>query len=312
MAYTLAEAAKLKNTELARGVIRTFVQVSPILDRIPFKPIQGGAYKYNSEATLPGVEFRAVNAAYAESTGTVNPTTESLTILGGDADVDTFLVATQDANVADLRSEATIGKVKALSYKFQDAFINGDTAVDANSFDGIKKRLTGAQVIDAATNGLPIVGADDNARQAFFDKLDELLAAVPNADALYMNTAVRARILSAMRRLNIATTPVGIKQEATYNGVPLIDIGNKADGSLIIPQTETQGSSGIGSSIYAVHYGRDETDQAVTGLVNGGIRVADLGEIQAKPVYRTRIEFYPGIALFGGRAAGRLRGVLAS
>jgi hypothetical protein len=314
MAYTLAEAAKLSRNPLQRGVIETFVQTSPVLDRMPLKPIDGNAYGYNEELTLPGVEFRAINAAYAESTGTVNPKSESLVALGGDADVDTFLVQTQAGNTASLRQEATTGKVKAASYKFQDAFVNGDVAVDANSFDGLKKRLTGGQVVSAATNGLPVVGADDAARHAFLDKLDELLAAVPGATDMYMNAAVLSKYKSSARRLTIYDQTIDTfgRQVVTYNGVRMHDIGSKADGTLIIPQTETQGSSSLASSIYAVKFGGSETDQAVTGLTNGGIQVKDLGEIDAKPVFRTRIEFFCGLAVFGGKAAGRLSGVLAS
>ncbi len=312
MALTLTESAKLSETNLQRGVVETFVQESPVLDRLPLLPIQGNAYAYNEEATLPGVEFRAVNAAYAESTGTVNQKTESLVILGGDADVDTFIVQTR-GNLNDQRAIQTRAKVKAASYKFQDAFINGDVAVDANSFDGLKKRLTGAQIIYAATNGLPVLGSDSNARQTFLDKLDELIAAVRGGpDALYMNTAVRSKILSAMRRENQYVERVGVRQDPSYQGIPLIDIGTKADGTLIIPQTETQGSSSVASSIYAVKYGRGEADQAVTGLTNGGVQVKDLGELQSKPVFRTRIEFFCGLGVFGGQAAARLQGVLNS
>jgi hypothetical protein len=61
-----------------------------------------------------------------------------------------------------------------------------------------------------------------------------------------------------------------------------------------------------------VKFGNDEGDQAVTGLTNGGVQVTDLGELETKPAYRTRIEFYCGLATFGGRAAARLRGVLAA
>ena len=50
----------------------------------------------------------------------------------------------------------------------------------------------------------------------------------------------------------------------------------------------------------------------VTGLTNGGVQVKDLGEIDAKPVFRTRIEFFCGLGVFSGRAAARLTGVLAS
>ena len=67
MAVTLAESALLSQSDLQRGVVETFVQQSVVLDRIPLMDIQGNAYAYNEEAALPGVEFRAVNAAYAES-----------------------------------------------------------------------------------------------------------------------------------------------------------------------------------------------------------------------------------------------------
>lgn len=311
MAQTLAQAALLSENDLQRGVVETFVQESSVLDRIPLMPIQGNAFAYNKELALPGIEFRAVNAAYTESTGTVVQATESLVILGGDADVDRFIVQTR-GNLNDQRAIQTRMKVKSLSYKYQDTFINGDTAVDANSFDGLKKRLTGTQLITAGANGLAVLGADDAARQSFFDKLDELLAAVVGgADVLYMNASIRSKILSNMRRLNIQTTPVGVKQEASYNGIPLVDIGNKADGTAIIPQTETMGSSSVASSIYAVNFTDSENSPGVAGLSNGGVDVRDLGEIDDKPVFRTRIEFYCGMASFGNGAA-RLQGVLNS
>ncbi|MCT9092348.1 hypothetical protein N4G70_26250 [Streptomyces sp. ASQP_92] len=53
-------------------------------------------------------------------------------------------------------------------------------------------------------------------------------------------------------------------------------------------------------------------DAGVTGLTNGGVQTADPGEAHDKPVYRTRIDFYCGLALFGGKAAARLTNVLAS
>ena len=312
MALTLAESAKYSQNDLQRGVVETFAIEANVLDRLPLLPINGNAYAYNEELTLPGIEFRAVNSAYAESTGTINPKTESLVILGGDADVDTFLVKTR-GNLNDLRAAATRGKVKAANFKFQDAFINGDTAVDANSFDGLKKRLTGGQVIAAATNGLPVLGADDNARQAFLDQLDALLALVPNADALYMNSSILAKIKGSARRLTILDQGVDQfgRKISNYAGIALIDIGMTAAGVNIIPQTETQGTAvGTSTSIYAVRFGRDESDRAVTGLTNGGVDVRDLGEQDAKPVFRTRIEFFCGLGVFGPKAAARLTGVL--
>ncbi|MFE3409454.1 major capsid protein [Streptomyces mirabilis] len=318
MALTLAEAAKLSQDDLQRGVLETFVQSSPVLDRIPFLTIQGNAYAYNEEATLPGVEFRAVNGGYSESTGTVNPKSEKLVILGGDADVDRFIVQTR-GNLNDQRAVQTRMKVKAASYFFQDKFINGDSTVDVNGFDGLKKRLTGAQVIAAGTNGLPILGNGTSDPQAFFDKLDELVAAVPGLNgsngALYTNRNVIAKVRSAGRRIggvDMVKEDLTGKRIVTWNGVALLDMGQTSAGADIITQTETQGTSNLATSVYAVRFGSAEGDQAVTGLTNGGVQVRDLGELDTKPVYRTRLEFYTGLALFGGKAAARLTGVLNS
>ncbi len=314
MALTLAQAALLSENDLQRGVLETFVQESSVLDRIPLMPIEGNAYAYNKEATLPGVAFRSVNEAYVESTGTVVQATESLSILGGDADVDRFIVKTR-GNLNDQRATQLAMKVKAASYKFQDHFINGDVAVDTKGFDGLKKRLTGTQVLDAATNGLgPVAGGHD-----FFDAMDALLAAVPGINgangAIYANSSAIAKIKSSARRLGgveMIRETLTQKMVATYNGIPLLDIGQTAAGVNIIPQTETQGASSAASSIYAVKFGEDEGDQAVTGLTNGGVDIYDLGEISEKPVYRHRLEFYCGLATFGGKSAARLRGVLAA
>ncbi|MCX4687232.1 phage major capsid protein [Kitasatospora purpeofusca] len=313
MALSLAEAAKLSTTDLQRGVIETFVQESPILDRLPLMTIEGNAYAYNSEATLPGVEFRAVNAAYSESTGTVNTKTESLVILGGDADVDTFIAKTR-GNLNDQRAIQEQLKVKASAYKFQDAFFNGDTATDPQGFDGLRKRLVGNQVLSAGTNGLgPIAGGHD-----FFDALDALIAQVPGLSsgngALYANRKIIAKIASSARRLGgyeMVQEALTGKRVATYQGIPLLDPGQTAAGVDILPTTETQGTATDASSIYAVKFGRSEGDKAVTGLTNGGVTVRDLGELDSKPAFRTRIEFFCGVALFGGQAAARLNGVLA-
>jgi hypothetical protein len=317
MAVTLAQAALLSQNDLQRGVIEEFVQQSPVLDRLPLLNIEGNAYAYNKEATLPGVAFRAVNEAYVESTGTVNQATESLVILGGDADVDRFIVQTR-GNLIDQRAVQTRLKVKAASYKYQDTFFNGDVAVDPKSFDGLKKRLTGSQVIAAGTNGAPVLGNGGTDTQAFFDALDGLIAAVPGIGpgngAIYANSSIIGKIRSAGRRIggvDVVNEDFGGRRVITWQGIPVLDPGANLAGTNVLAQTETQGTaSGTTSSIYAVKFGQDETDGGVTGLTNGGIMVDDLGLLQAQPVYRTRIEFYCGLAVFGGRAAARLTGVL--
>lgn len=317
MSVTLAQAALLSQNSLQRGVIETFVQASPVLDRIPLLNIEGNAYAYNTEGTLPGVAFRSVNEDYVESTGAVNQATESLVIMGGDADVDRFIVQTR-GNLNDQRAVQTAMKVKAASYLYQDTFFNGDVTVNTKAFDGLKKRLTGSQVFAAGTNGIPVVGNGGSDAQAFFDALDALVAAVPGLDgtngAIYANSKILSKIRSAGRRLGGVDT---VREDMTgkrvlqWNGIPVLDPGQNLAGADILPQTETQGTAaGTASSVYAVKFGQDESEAGVTGLTNGGVMVDDLGFLQKSPVYRTRIEFYCGLAVFGGKAAARLTGVL--
>lgn len=319
MAVTLAQAAVLSSNDLQRGVLEMFVQESPVLDRLPLLTINGNAYAYNAEATLPGVAFRSVNEAYTESTGTFVQATESLVILGGDADVDRFLVQTR-GNLADQRAEQTALKVKAASYKFQDHFFNGDVSVDTKGFDGLKKRLTGNQVFAAGTNGIPVLGNGGTDSHTFLDQLDNLLSRVPGINAgngaIYANAGIQAKVRASGRRVggtDMVTEDMTGKRVLTWNGIPILDPGDNLAGTAILPQTETQGTAtGTTTSIYAVKFGQNENDRGVTGLTNGGVMVDDLGLLQSQPVYRTRIEFYCGLATFGGKAAARMTGILNS
>ncbi|MFJ1935965.1 major capsid protein [Kitasatospora sp. NPDC088160] len=198
MALTLAESAKLSTEDLQRGVIETFVQESPILDRLPLISTEGTAYRYNEEFELPGVSFRAVNEAYPESVGAVSSRIETLAILGGDSDVDKFLVQTR-GNINDQRAIQETLKIKAASLHFSDQFFNGDTAVNPKGLDGLRKRLIGRQVLDAKGAG-PVANGYD-----FFDALDALTGKVRGISgqngALYMNAAILAKIRSGFRRL---------------------------------------------------------------------------------------------------------------
>jgi hypothetical protein len=315
MALTLAQSAVVSPNKLAQGVMETFVLNSPFLARLNFETIDGAAYAYNSEAALSGAEFRAVNAGYTESTGTFVQSTESLVILGGDADVDRFIQQTRSNLIEQVAAQARM-KAKSVAFKFNDAFINGDTAVDANSFNGLKKRLTGTQLITAGTNGIPVVGNGGTDIQTFFDVLDAAIAAVAGADLIIANDAIVAKFRSAARRLTAGS--IGFNQNAigqvtmTYNGIPVVSAGLKADGTDIIPQTETQGTSNIASSMYLVHFSDALEDQGVCGLTNGGVQVDPPRQLETKPVLRTRIEWYNGVALFGAKPAARIRGILAS
>lgn len=315
MAMTLADAQGVAPDPRLPGVLRV-LNTSNVLNRTPFENVEGGAFSYNQEATLPAAAFRAVNAGYTESTGTHTTATENLVILGGEYVVDRYLERTRSGGIGSLIAEQRDMKARSVAAKWSDAFFNGDTAVDANSFNGLKKRLTGGQVLSSGTDGAAI-NTDATTRSAFFNRLDELLALVPGANAIYANRQVLAQIRIAFRNATINNmtedTLTGRPVEVpTWQGVPILDAGNKADQTQIIPQTETQGLSNVASSIYAVRYTDNLGEQGVVGLTNGGLQVDPPVQLETKPSYMGRIEFYTGLALLGPAPAARLTGVLAS
>lgn len=301
MAVTLTQAQALSTNMLQRGVIQTFIDESPVLDRLPFMEIEGNAYQYTQEQSLPGIAFRAVNAGYTESTGAVVNATVGLKIFGGDADVDRFIARTL-GNLNDQRAVQTRLKAKAAAMFFTLNFFEGDSTTP-EQFDGLRKMLTGNQVVVAGANGATLT----------LSMVDSLIAAVPGGpDVIYAPSQAISKI-NALVLATGATVPVERDQYGKlvrmYAGIPIVDPGFAADGTTqILAYDETQGASAVTTSLYAVKFGEQEF---VSGLTNGGIDVYDLGELETKPAYRTRIEAYMAIGIFNGKAAARLKGVLA-
>lgn len=298
MALTLMEAAKLNPGDVVKNaIIELYAGSSDILLNLPFESIAGNAMKYNREATLPGVGFRGVNESYTPSTGVLNPLTEALVIAGGDLDVDKFIVDTMGANQ---RSVHEAMKVRALSLAWTAKFIKGDTASDAREFDGLQTRITGNQKIAAGTTG--------NGTALSLFVLDEAIDQTLEPTHLIMNKKMARRFTQAARsstvggNINFTTNEFG-KRIMEYNGLPILTIDLDNAGTQIITNTEacTSGTA-TGTSIYVVSM----KEGMLHGIQNGGIDVRDLGELQTQPIYRTRVEWYNGIAIQNGRAATRL------
>ncbi len=103
MALTLAEGAKFSNDVLLEGVIETVINDSPVLQRLPFIEIVGNGLTYNRENVAATAAFFAVGDTWTEDTPTFTQVMTTLSILGGDADVDNYLARTRN-NVQDLEA----------------------------------------------------------------------------------------------------------------------------------------------------------------------------------------------------------------
>lgn len=278
---TLTEASKLIQNPLQRGVVETFARTSPVLERLPFMDVNGNAYSYNVEQTLPGIAFRDYNASYTESTGVVNPHTEKLYIMGGISSVDRALVKTQ-GSLNNIRAIHDNMKAKAAALTFTAKFFNGDNTTAATEFDGLKERLTGSQA-------LTYTGA------MTLEKVDELIdGVIGGPTALFMSKATRRTVNALRRAAGQATEVVSDsfgRQIDAYAGIPIGVIEEDKDGAAILADGE----------IYAIRMGVQEY---VSGLQAGGMEVIDLGLNRTQ--YETLIEWICGIAVFHPKAAARL------
>lgn len=302
MALTLVEAAKLHSGDVVRqAVIELYAGSSEVLMNLPFENIDGNALKYNREEALPGVGFRGVNEGYTESTGILNPITEALVIAGGDLDVDKFIVDTMGM---DQRTTQEAMKIRALALAWTKKFIKGDSSTAPREFDGLQNRITGAQKIaNGNTSGGDVLS---------LAKLDELIDQTLNPTALLMNKTMRRRLTQAARNYTIGGFITMTQDEFgrtvyRYNDLPIMTVDLDEAGNAILPFTEANpgGSTPASTSIYCLSMG----DGMLMGLQNGTIDARDIGELESKPAYRTRVEWYSGIACFNGRCASRLHGI---
>ena len=298
---TLHEAAKQFDTDLKRqAVIEMFAGSTELNAVLPFMDLPGGSYSYQQEAKLPNIGFRGINEGYTASVGVINPMTESLKIAGGDLDVDKALIKMHGAGVRSTQEEM---KVKAFGQTITDAFINGD-ATDGVSFDGLRRRVTGYQLLaaneDAPTASNPLSLAT----------LDEAIDRVQGPTHLIMDGRMR-NLLSRAAKADIGGDLEWSKDDfgrrvSFYNDLPIIITGDNAEGQRIMDFNEVgvDGFAGTGS-IYVVSLGEGK----IKMLQNGVMEVTDLGEVDDKPVLRTRVEWLVGMAIEHGKAVSRIHSI---
>ncbi len=305
MATTLTESAKLSNDILLQGVIETIVKESPILQFMPFTEIVGNALTYNREKTLPTAEWHAPNDDWVTSPAiTFDQLTATLKILGQNADVDNYIKATR-SNIQDIEAAIIELTAKAVRHEFEQRFLYGNSALDANQMDGIIKLIsTGVasdQVIAGHADGITLT-------LAHVDQLiDAVLGGPP--DMLLMSKRSR-RKLNALARaagsnLEVGTGKLG-EFVQLYNGIPIGINDWILNTHFVAVSVETAYTGGVCSTIYALKFG----EGALCGITGpGGLQVEPIGAMETKDAARTRIKWYVGIADFSKVKRAALIGV---
>lgn len=320
MAGTLADLAITSSDPYERGVVERFKLTSDFIRLCPQKTIKGTTYKYRVEEVAPGISWRDVNVGYPESTGVIAPRIESTMIVGGDVFLDIALLRNQrtGGDAVDLKAEQYDMKARSLAREMERAYFEGDDQVSPSEMPGLRRRLAGAQVIQAGSG----VGA-----ALTLGMIDQLL------DALDMSIGQAHLFMSKKNRRTMTTLTYSgtgsVRINYTsgddtgqvierYGGVPIHVVEDGWDATTLLGQDEDPGN-GIAtcSSIYALIF---DENMGVCGLISGGdgdplVSVREVGETTASgpnnpPGILGRIECYPGMMIKSPRSAARLRNIL--
>lgn len=278
MATSLAEGKLNSQTDLNVAVIDEFRKESAILDTLIFddavNPAGGGAtltYGYRRLITQPTAAFRAINSEYTPAEVTTQHYTTELKPLGGSFQVDR-VVAKIGPAASSAVSLNLAQKIKATATKFQDAVINGDTAVEANGFDGLDKALTGSTTEFRAASVTDWSDLDTNQATKFtaLDALDEFLALLDGTPTIVVgNQKALARMRAIVRRTSqYVREPIEglVGQDGrpiyreSYGGILFADAGNQAGANTAIVPVETR-TVGVSTTnltdLYAYRVGID-------------------------------------------------------
>lgn len=175
--------------------------------------------------------------------------------------------------------------------------VKGDVSTTPKGFDGLQVRCIGSQKVanGTANKALSLI------------KLDELIDEVEDPTHLLMNKTMRRRLTVAARTTSVGgyiTYDVDAfgRKVTKYNDLPIMIADKDNTNADIMPFEEVGLTTAECTSIYCLSF----AENGVIGLQNTDMDVRDLGELQTKPVYRTRVEWYVTMSILRPRAAGRL------
>lgn len=299
MPVTLAQAQVNTQTDIDFAVIDNLRRYSWLLDQVVFddtvSPGTGGGtltYGYVRLTAARSAQFRALNSEYTPSIATRASYNVQLKPLGGAFTVDRVLARLGSAASNEISFQMQ-QLLTATRTKFQDELINGDTAVDANGYDGLDKILVGSPtefvpLTEGETSGILdwSRGTIDTQAEAMaqLDIVDDWLSRIvpshvgggdqgmagalpPGVKAILGNTRSITRMRALARWAGIYTqTKDDLGRVIEYYGPwALQDLGDNAMGTAPIIPNETRthgGSAGSGTSanltdLYAASFGLD-------------------------------------------------------
>jgi hypothetical protein len=329
MALTLNELYKQSRDPLQQGIIANLLRKSDLIGLLPFQntsALRVTSTRWQADQ-LPSVAHRRIGASYTESTGKTEQVSETLFILGGEIKIDRVLLMDKSV-IEDPITTQTKQKTTAMAYEFNNVAINGDHATDADTPEGMKKRvsnLPSRMSIDLASGGDALkVLASTTTENTFIDALHKAVKYVGHRSvagssggpsdlgvtAFIMNESTWLGVGQALRRVGLLNTASDQWERSfeTFKGARLVDCGLKVDQSTeIILNTEDPGDGGDDAS--SIYVARFNADDAFRGLQLNNLAPYEVtGEMETAPQMLRRIDWVYGFQQVGQYSLARIKG----
>lgn len=320
-AYTLADFESRAESNLVKGVIKTWRTQAPVMERLSWKQNSGLDLKMLRTKTLPTEAWVKIGETLPAMKGVTEPYTERVYKMGGKIDVPReYTIAN---SVVDERANQEEMALTAMAGGFNYAFIKGDPTSDPDSIVGLWYRLKNLLSSDQTVAGGGYDISPDTAQSdwqfGILDKIDALRDQCEgnDCDALIMDITTKQRLEAAFRKsglLSQTVDQVGNRFMTYGSGGPLIiPMGWKNDQSTkIIGHVESDDGNtltgGDATTIYAVKF----SEPYLAGFYLNDIRAEDKGELEDGVNFRTVVDWTCGLYQVHPRAIARLVGIVAA
>lgn len=306
MALTLTEGNKYSTTSLQGYVIDRLAKLDPVLEVLPFEDLMGNSLTYDTIVTRSGAAFYAVGDTWVESTPSMSQNTVTLKILGGDADIDNFLLATR-SNQLDLKGTVLDDKIRAVREEFMETFYYGSATTDTKEFNGLHK------LISSTTYNTVHAGATAGTDLSI-KKVQQVIDLITGYTPTFicMSKGMRRYITAYLDSVGAAFSDV----RDNFGNVIQYYRGLRVVASDYIKDTETTASGAYSStvssdttSIFVLSF----ASKACCGVQgSAGIVTEPLGSLETKDASRYRIKWYCGLKFEDLRSCAKVDGIHAT
>jgi len=273
------------------------------MQRLPFEALPGNSDTYVTVTTRSGAGVYAVGDTWTESTPEVSTNTVTLKILGGDADVDNFLLDTR-SNKLDLKGTVINDKTLAVKELFLDLFYYG-TAFNTAGFSGLHQLMTSTtyNTVNEGSTATESLLNISNFRTA----LDLIRGYQP--EIIVMSRLMRRSIETYMD--SIGDKMPGFVDKfgmrlPSFDGIPVHPSDHISDTETISSSTFSARTGGSSTTIFILSFA-PEACSGVQG--SAGLKVVPLGDLETKDAQRFRIKWYAGLKLKNLRSCAKIDGV---